>query len=1272
MSAPESFTLELIPQGANLPPSPPLYVKGDIYTDLKVFKAIDGHAIKESQKRYSSFRDLIWNLCYRTKFSELERARIIFRWLTCADLTKVSFPGEKNGSPEQLLSAFKTGKATYARIFECLARHSGLSCFTICGWAKGVDYRPGVALTNQPINHSWNGIYIDGNWQLIDCHWATRFLQSEQNIPENLVYEYDDFYFVAEPEQLSYTHYPEDSAWLLLETPLTKEKFEQYPLVKSYFFTTGMYLLPDCSRGVISTRHGITNVSLGLTNQTAFTFKLGYGDSLSEKVGDVELSSYAVQETKDDQVVYYLRLPQKGDYYLIVFANLVPDDPDTAEGMYKAICEYKVVCDEPAKADPVAFPSCSDVSWGPDAFVTQYGLTPKNREAILMAPNGHVEVPFDKRGDVRVYARLVRPGVDDAELKQALAVKTDDDKVTILVDLPEEGEYGLEIFANDPNQDGDMFTHVCQYLCSYTKDPPLITYGKVPDVVKRISRRPIDPSLEDRALYKPSYDSVDAIGGSGSPSLYMTADYPFGQSPSKKASSDKILPTRVAEPEQEYKPHSSEVYTSEIDVKPPEHFEAVKLADMDAAPEPEVAKAPSEKLFKDTNVFKDIDTHAVEVSKKDHGSFRDILWHLIFARDITNELDRARAIFLWLCSKDLNELNFTDYEKLSPEENLMNLKNGQTTYARVYETLCSYANLHCKTLTGYAKGAEYKPGNQFVGQQGQHSWNAVLIKGIWQLVDCHWAARRLVGKKLTSDNVRYELDEYYFMPAPTQLIYSHFPENATWQLLEKPLTLAEFEELVPVKPTFFKYGLELLSHTNAIIHCNNDVSIRIDCPPEKVKSMRFTFNVTYDDGREEYEGIKLNRYGMQEVAGHVCFVNFRPPEKASYQLVIYAKDLDNQAKEGIYGGICEYKIICDEVSGKPAFPPCVHTTWGAGDSAPKFDLVPLNVGSIAVAKNGLAEVKFRLNTAVRLRFMAKLKSNDRDEKSLAPYVMYRTIGDTVVFRVSAPTEGEFGLEIYANNPELGGNTLQHVYQYLVIAKEVPDTVEPFPTLTTGFLGPQVSYSQLGLTTIDQVDPFIQTASGDLQVSFGTTQPLRVTSQLTYVSSSEPRDCSEYILQQGSQTGVTFIIKLTEKGMYKFQVFAAPQASTVDSLPGVFNYLIDCRGTLTNLAPFPKQFGPWKEGCYLYEPLDGHLQANRPSQGSASSYQHIYFSMEVPKAVNVAIIIGTEWTQLVQKSPGRWEAEVFMEKHWGKERKASVCANFNTAATSYSTLLEYSM
>ena len=42
--------------------------------------------------------------------------------------------------------------------------------------------------------------------------------------------------------------------------------------------------------------------------------------------------------------------------------------------------------------------------------------------------------------------------------------------------------------------------------------------------------------------------------------------------------------------------------------------------------------------------------------------------------------------------QDLTQLHF-DYEKGSPEEILMNLAKGETTYAVVYDTLCRFVNI---------------------------------------------------------------------------------------------------------------------------------------------------------------------------------------------------------------------------------------------------------------------------------------------------------------------------------------------------------------------------------------------------------------------------------------------------------------------------------------------------------------------------------------------------------------------------------------------------
>jgi len=91
-------------------------------------------------------------------------------------------------------------------------------------------------------------------------------------------------------------------------------------------------------------------------------------------------------------------------------------------------------------------------------------------------------------------------------------------------------------------------------------------------------------------------------------------------------------------------------------------------------------------------------------------------------------------------------------------------------------------------------------------------------------------------RQVRPESVCYELDEYYFMSDPHQLIFSHFPDSSDWQLLEQPISLSTFEDLVPVKSSFFKYGLQVHDYREAIIPTHGELTVRISVPSVKVHS----------------------------------------------------------------------------------------------------------------------------------------------------------------------------------------------------------------------------------------------------------------------------------------------------------------------------------------------------------------------------------------------------------------------------------------------------
>ena len=52
----------------------------------------------------------------------------------------------------------------------------------------------------------------------------------------------------------------------------------------------------------------------------------------------------------------------------------------------------------------------------------------------------------------------------------------------------------------------------------------------------------------------------------------------------------------------------------------------------------------------------------------------------------------------------------------------------------------------------------------------------------------------------------YGSDDFYFLSDPEKLIFSHFPEDCDWQLLDNPKQLPDFEKQAFIKRHFFKLG----------------------------------------------------------------------------------------------------------------------------------------------------------------------------------------------------------------------------------------------------------------------------------------------------------------------------------------------------------------------------------------------------------------------------------------------------------------------------------
>ena len=188
----------------------------------------------------------------------------------------------------------------YSRLFKTLCTYAGIKCEVINGYAKNGTERVGRRFRT---NHTWNAVFIDSAWKLLDVTWASGFVSYRGDY---FIRQYEPKYYLSPPEDFIKDHYPEDEKWTLLSSWPVPEEFRYAPF-KTQAFVRSKVKSFFPSSGIIEAQVGDTiNLFVEVDEKGKKLF-------LSEGSGTV----YAFTEHKQPNSVFYI-VPDKKDAWLNV------------------------------------------------------------------------------------------------------------------------------------------------------------------------------------------------------------------------------------------------------------------------------------------------------------------------------------------------------------------------------------------------------------------------------------------------------------------------------------------------------------------------------------------------------------------------------------------------------------------------------------------------------------------------------------------------------------------------------------------------------------------------------------------------------------------------------------------------------------------------------------------------------------------------------------------------------------------------------------------
>ena len=216
----------------------------------------------------------------------------------------------------------------------------------------------------------------------------------------------------------------------------------------------------------------------------------------------------------------------------------------------------------------------------------------------------------------------------------------------------------------------------------------------------------------------------------------------------------------------------------------------------------------------------------------------------------TTDYEKSGAIYQWICANISYDTSYT----IRSADQCFDAKRGVCQgYCELFYQIAKAAGVTTEIVGGKSKNQ-----HGVIGKEG-HSWIfAYTRKDYGILLDPTWGAGSVDGQTFTRNKDCWS----WFNVNPEWMILSHFPDDASYQLIGNPITLSEFESMPPVDHLWVEYGLDVHKLSERIrsrqlempkFYTRGEGEFRIiDMPMQKSLQVgeTYTFRIKMNSGRD--------------------------------------------------------------------------------------------------------------------------------------------------------------------------------------------------------------------------------------------------------------------------------------------------------------------------------------------------------------------------------------------------------------------------------------